>query len=709
MNTVWKLFLSVSFSGGALILALLAGKQLWRDRLSRQWQYYIWLPVILRLLIPFGPENSLLGGAYQAMDQAAVHAVMSAQPRETGGAPLPSALPDSPDGGDEEDSPDPAPPAIQPLRDGLSSLAQYAWVLWLAGALVLLIRKVTVYQGFVRYIRAGAVPVSNTELLDQLAAAAEQAGVKRPVDLWTDPLISSPLLIGCFRPCIVLPGEDISAQDLQHIVLHELTHYRRLDPLYKWLVQFTVCLHWFNPLVHLMSREISRACEFSCDEAVLAKTGCPQAYGKTLLNAMAAVGKYRASPGAVTLSENKQLLKERLGAIMNFRKRSGAARGLTCALTVCVLLGAVFTGVYPAAADQSGRVTWSRAAAADVRRRGAAFPQMEPDRGDSVFSAEAERYYEAESLPLFQIVFSRLDRKEQAAWLERCYEDGRVAFFSVCADELDTDSPAVLRVAERAYEDGESGFFSVAADRMSEGTLEVWLDKALEDRIISFQSILYGKLEWFDGKWADELDELEEALAQRQMEEYEAHGVTMDGKAYYYKGHLVNIFLDVRKDSSCYTLNVDPRGTVSIRISRDEDGEIESVRYMTSEEAEELLEDMGDTDDVETIPVDLNAMAAGETICLGEYALSEGDEIWYDISAETGKGMQVFFAKDERSDRVCWSVHNLRQPGEPLNCIADFTVGPPAGPGTYKLFIRAADGALGSVSGSISITPAEGR
>lgn len=48
--------------------------------------------------------------------------------------------------------------------------------------------------------------------------------------------------------------------------------------------------------------------------------------GKTLLDAMAAVGKYKESPGAVTLSENKQLLKERLGAIMNFKKKSKTIR-----------------------------------------------------------------------------------------------------------------------------------------------------------------------------------------------------------------------------------------------------------------------------------------------------------------------------------------------------------------------------------------------
>ena len=70
MNAVLKIFLSMSVSGSLLILALLLGKGLLKDKLSRQWQYYIWLVVLLRLLLPFGPEASLLGKVYQSVGQS---------------------------------------------------------------------------------------------------------------------------------------------------------------------------------------------------------------------------------------------------------------------------------------------------------------------------------------------------------------------------------------------------------------------------------------------------------------------------------------------------------------------------------------------------------------------------------------------------------------------------------------------------------------
>ena len=78
MNAVWKTFLSMSFSGGLLILALLLGKRFLKDRISRQWQYYIWLAAVARLLLPFGPEVSLLGEAYQAVDHAITQVITQA-------------------------------------------------------------------------------------------------------------------------------------------------------------------------------------------------------------------------------------------------------------------------------------------------------------------------------------------------------------------------------------------------------------------------------------------------------------------------------------------------------------------------------------------------------------------------------------------------------------------------------------------------------
>ena len=854
MNAALKIFLSMSFSGSLLILALLLGKRFLKDKISRQWQYYIWLIVLLRLLLPFGPEVSLMGKAYQAVDQAISQTVpLPPQQNAPGDNPAPAV------GAEQHNEPVNSPAdditTAHQFQDIGVLLINHIWLVWLVAALGFLIRKITIYQGFVRYIKAGLTPVSDIQRLNELSIVAEQLGIKKPIELCVNPLVSSPLLIGFFHPCVVLPSADIPEKDFRYIVLHELTHYKRGDMFYKWLVQVTVCLHWFNPLVHLMSREITKACEFSCDEAVLAKMGSSNAqdYGKTLLDAMVAVGRYKENLGAVTLSENKELLKERLGAIMKFKKKSKAIQLLTGMLTLCIVFSAAFVGIYPTAAaadvpnsinteksvpplfdnsqtaDNSSEMetldfkgtsyylvyneaqlraigtgkygmnlnymqqadislsagdwvpigTWDDPFTGTYNGNGfeiTGLTMTDPDakiiglfgvaknahiynitlrdydiasagknaanksvgavlaigQGSRSYdnfvypkeaavsiednSSEIERYYKADSLPLFEITFSRLDENAQRTWLEKLYAESDFAFFSVAVRGLDSNSPLLADFAEKAYTDEEMAFFSTLTDCMDEAELELWLGRALEDGNWAFQSMLYNKLN--RGEEFDELKEKQEKeWAEAQAAEYRAVGVTMNGKDYYYRGQLVNIFLDIRPNQSVYTLNMNPKGTVNIKIVRNINNKITGVAYMTEAEVTELLEDMDDDDDdwqetaggriwhPQVLPVNLETMANGEIVWLGEYTLSDGDRIWYDVSAETGNGLQVGFVKpgDTHLNTIYYSVKNLRQEDETLECTASFTVKPPVKPGTYKLFLRATDGVLGNVTGSISI------
>ena len=597
MNLVLKIFLSMSFSGALLILALLWGKRFFKNKASRQWQYYIWLVVILRLLLPFGPETSFMGKTCQAVEQTITQAAPSFEmqnpfhTRENILNPTVSLTPES----GNSSSPAEESATAHPFQDILSLLFHQTWLIWLVVALGMLIRKITIYQSFIRYINVGLIPVSDIRILDKLSIIADQECIKKPVELCINPLVSSPLLIGFFHPCIVLPGMDISEKDFQYIALHELTHYKRRDIFYKWLVQVAVCLHWFNPLVHLMSREITNACELACDEAVLAKIGYNNAqnYGKTLLDAMAAVGKYQENPGVATLSENKQLLKERLDAIMNFKKKSKLTRLLMSALTLCMIFIAAFIGVYPVAAA-SGQIL-EDPQALKINEKTTLPVQEEINTLYETYSTQAKQFYEKGSLPLFASIFPKLDETTQKTWLEQFYVDSDIPFFSVAVNGLSTSSSLFTYFAEKAYVDDERAFFSILTDCMEEAELERWLDRALEDENWAFQSMLFDKLKGENEYYND----LEKKHENAQKAEYQAIGVTMDGKNYYYHEQLVNIFLDIRINNSYYTLNMNPAGTVNIKVIRDADDKITGVAYMTEAEVTELLKDMNDPDDKE--------------------------------------------------------------------------------------------------------------
>lgn len=348
MNEIFKMVLSLSVSGGLLILLLLAFKKQWRAWASLRWQYYIWLVILVRLLVPFTPGTNLVGGAFQKADEAA--AVVSMLTQEDAALSLPEELaePDEP----AENAAVPEAAAAQTarfsLRDALALAGEWLWLVWLAGALVLLVRKIVMYQSFVKYIRAGGEAVAEPALLDRVAVLGGQAGVKRPVELYVNPLVASPMLMGILHPCIVLPSLEVPEQDFDCTVLHEMTHCRRGDMLYKWLVQLALCVHWFNPLVYRMEKEVSRACELSCDERVIRKmdeTG-RRAYGDTLLHAVAAESGCIRPPASAALHESRDLLKERLDAIRRHKTYSRTALLGGVAAALALLLCACTAGAY---------------------------------------------------------------------------------------------------------------------------------------------------------------------------------------------------------------------------------------------------------------------------------------------------------------------------------------------------------------------------
>ncbi|MBD5558850.1 MAG: hypothetical protein HDQ87_00595 [Clostridia bacterium] len=347
------MFLTMSLAGSLLICIMLIGERLWGRKMPRVWQYYLWIIVIARLLVP----GSLMADVPEADALPAVSAVQA-----SGQAQIPA---------DEEASGTvPEAPKAPAYADWLGTVQgdSIGWqstalnlfaLVWLGGALGLMIHRVTAYRSFIRCLRAGMEPLCDEQLLNRTAELAELLHIRRPVEVCINPLASSPMMIGFRRPVIVLPELPGSPDQFECIVLHELVHLRRHDQAYKWAVQTAVCLHWFNPLVYVMSRRIARLCELACDERVMQILGQDGAalYGSTLLDSMGGAHSCRAAAGTLEMSENKRLLKERLEQMGEHTKRKPGAACLALLLAGSLLICAACTRVYvPAGLGRSGAV-----------------------------------------------------------------------------------------------------------------------------------------------------------------------------------------------------------------------------------------------------------------------------------------------------------------------------------------------------------------
>ena len=339
MNEFMKILLSLSVSGTLLLLLSMGLKPLYKNKFSKRWQYYIWIIAALRFLLPFTPDTTIIGSLFERFDTVTITNEISTSPN----------VPVSVDTDNSETEPVQTNEVMTDtaIREPFN-IYVCLFFIWFALALVLFVRKVTVYQGFIQYMKAGNTEVSDIKILNLLSDCEDKLNIRTRVELSYNSLIASPIMIGFFRPRIVLPVGELEDKELSYIFTHELIHYKQRDMFYKWLIQIVVCVHWFNPFAYLLEKEVNKSCELSCDEKVISilDDKARREYGDTLLSFLKSNNLYKSSLASVTLSEGAEQLKERLGAIAGFKKKNKVIRILTGVLTLCIIFAAAFVGSY---------------------------------------------------------------------------------------------------------------------------------------------------------------------------------------------------------------------------------------------------------------------------------------------------------------------------------------------------------------------------
>jgi beta-lactamase regulating signal transducer with metallopeptidase domain len=190
------------------------------------------------------------------------------------------------------------------------------FVLWgvIAGAALLRI-GIGLWQ--VRKVRQSCRPVDVTTLDPVLQKTLAEFHSIRPVTLCVSDSIRVPTAIGFFKPVVVIPAwamQELSADDLKVILLHELAHLRRWDDCTNLVQKVLRAVLFFHPAVWWIENRLSLEREMACDDLVLAQTANPRAYAHCLISvaeksflhrglalAQAAVSRMRHTSLRVTL------------------------------------------------------------------------------------------------------------------------------------------------------------------------------------------------------------------------------------------------------------------------------------------------------------------------------------------------------------------------------------------------------------------------
>lgn len=178
-------------------------------------------------------------------------------------------------------------------ENALDKLFSIASVIWVIGCAAMVLTLAVIYYISFRELKNSKHLYDNVFLSDKIA---------------------SPAVYGIIKPKIFLPKSyDNTKTEL--VLLHEKTHIRYADNLWRAFALTIVAFHWFNPFCWIFLKLLLTDIELACDERVIATLGehRKKEYALLLL-------EYKRSANVFVSSFGGAKLHIRIESILSFRR-----------------------------------------------------------------------------------------------------------------------------------------------------------------------------------------------------------------------------------------------------------------------------------------------------------------------------------------------------------------------------------------------------
>lgn len=308
----------ILITSSVLIVVLFILRKVFRSKIDPRVQYALWVLVLIRLLIPVNLPawNFSLLNATEPVERTVEQAAAPLYVGRTESVPL-SAF-----SGEEHE--------IQPGEE-----------VWRGGDGSVAVANednatATIYRVSIQWDRVWKIGMAAVLLFFLFSNLRFWQKLRRNRTLFTgelpyltsrkvysvpDGILPSPCLLG--NAIYLTPGALHSERSLRHVLCHEETHARHLDPLWSLLRSICLVVYWFDPLVWAAAHCARIDCELACDETVLRILGEEERieYGETLLSLVPVRRLGNPLLSATTMTGRKKALKDRIRLIANRPKR----------------------------------------------------------------------------------------------------------------------------------------------------------------------------------------------------------------------------------------------------------------------------------------------------------------------------------------------------------------------------------------------------
>jgi len=194
---------------------------------------------------------------------------------------------------------------------------------------------------FIKRVRKQSMKKADLNFRLFVQKIGAQLGIKKKVLVYLSDLVKSPMTIGYLKPIILLPVaalNNLSTQQVEAILLHELSHIRRFDYLINFIISIINTILYFNPFVKQFMQTIEEERENCCDQLVLQFGYDKVSYASALLSLEKMSARQRVLALGAT---GKKYLLSRIEKIVGMEQKKGFSRnqfaGMLAAL-FCIVI-----------------------------------------------------------------------------------------------------------------------------------------------------------------------------------------------------------------------------------------------------------------------------------------------------------------------------------------------------------------------------------
>lgn len=361
LSILFKTIVYLSFTGSIVTGIIILIKQLFKNKLSAKWHYYIWLLLILRLIIPYAPQSNfsifnlfsnLSKGLQISSTKIAKENVVFDASKDKTGNSVSKAVSNKPQAAEKsinqnsiennvgtEKGINKETPINNWIESNKSFSINYLSIIWAVGMLIIILYILAVNVRL-HSITNKLSKCENHQINKLLEECKTRININSNVAIIINKHNKAPYLLGLFKPKIIISSQimdKFSLEEVRYIFLHELSHLKKKDILINWIIILVQAVHWFNPVIWYALHKMKQDCEISCDETVLNSINTKEAinYGQTILNLAKTFSSSNLTPG-VTAIVNKSETRRRIIMISNFNKKSKKWTAAAIMLTLVV-------------------------------------------------------------------------------------------------------------------------------------------------------------------------------------------------------------------------------------------------------------------------------------------------------------------------------------------------------------------------------------